>query len=766
MKLPFSVSARTAILIGAENFSNPIGAIIELVKNSYDADSNCCYILFDIQETGDSIIYIVDYGCGMNVETIKNSWMQIGTDEKQQNAITSFGRIKSGAKGIGRFAMNRLGKKSTLFTRNGDGDGLTWSIDWSDFNKPGKNVEDITAELDSVELSEIQKLTSDLGRKLNIDLPSFNNGTILKIEDPNDQWDSVLMDKLFESLEDLVPPFGSDYFKIVMFTNEKGKYGEVRKKEFDDYDYKLCAKYEDRKLIIKVTRNELDVKALKADYSKLFEMDEMKYEPYTLRNFEIGSFTKQLELKDLNLTNKNKVIDNEDKIGNFRFDFYFIKNSKSDIKSENSSNKYPYRTFSPTHRRGWLKKNIGIKMYRDNFRIRPYGDNGDDWLHLGERYAKNPIGAGQRKGGYHVRQNQVVGVVEISRFDSLYLQDKSGREGLQETYVFDLFKDILCGIINIMEVDRNTIMYNLSLLYENNNPRDIIKEKADKAQKTKEHTEENFLDVSTGYSTIKEELEETKEELRLLRNLASTGLVVTSFSHELRNFQIVFNNRAENLRKSIRRFANEKLVYESKIPKFQNPYELINDLEIKDNSIKSWLDFSINSVSKDKRNVEIINLNKYFTTFGQIWKGVLDGLNIEWKVTGFTDEMLIRAFAIDIDTIFNNIISNSIYAIKMKKSNDNRIISVEANMEEDVISISISDTGIGLSEQYKDNPNRVFDAFETSKMDVNGTKIGTGLGLYLVKTTLQEYEGTSVRVAVQEIGFKICVNLKAFRKDV
>ena len=128
--------------------------------------------------------------------------------------------------------------------------------------------------------------------------------------------------------------------------------------------------------------------------------------------------------------------------------------------------------------------------------------------------------------------------------------------------------------------------------------------------------------------------------------------------------------------------------------------------------------------------------------------------------------MLIRAFAIDIDTIFNNIISNSIYAIKMKKSNDNRIISVDANMEEDVISISISDTGIGLSEQYKDNPNRVFDAFETSKMDVNGTKIGTGLGLYLVKTTLQEYEGTSVRVAVQEIGFKICVNLKAFRKDV
>lgn len=45
MKIPFTASARTAMLIGAENFSNPEGAIIELVKNAYDADSPSCYIL-------------------------------------------------------------------------------------------------------------------------------------------------------------------------------------------------------------------------------------------------------------------------------------------------------------------------------------------------------------------------------------------------------------------------------------------------------------------------------------------------------------------------------------------------------------------------------------------------------------------------------------------------------------------------------------------------------------------------------------------------
>lgn len=61
MKIPFTASARTAMLIGAENFSNPEGAIIELVKNAYDADSPSCYILFDGENEHFSDIYIIDF---------------------------------------------------------------------------------------------------------------------------------------------------------------------------------------------------------------------------------------------------------------------------------------------------------------------------------------------------------------------------------------------------------------------------------------------------------------------------------------------------------------------------------------------------------------------------------------------------------------------------------------------------------------------------------------------------------------------------------
>ena len=88
MKIPFSVSSRTAMLIGSENFSNPEGAIVELVKNAYDADSQYCYILFEGDEIGKKSLYILDWGTGMDDKIIETCWMRIGTDDKLYNAKT------------------------------------------------------------------------------------------------------------------------------------------------------------------------------------------------------------------------------------------------------------------------------------------------------------------------------------------------------------------------------------------------------------------------------------------------------------------------------------------------------------------------------------------------------------------------------------------------------------------------------------------------------------------------------------------------------
>lgn len=761
MKIPFTASARTAMLIGTENFSNPEGAIIELVKNTYDADSPCCYILFDGNDGQITEIYIIDYGSGMDISTIQDCWMQIGTDDKQRNVETGNGRIKSGAKGIGRFALNRLGSMATMLTRKDGQDAFIWNVNWNDFDAPGKKINEVMADLDVVELEEIQRCLSRLAIRFNVFLPEFSLGTILKISNLADIWEEDAIKHLFSSLQDLVPPFNIPAFQLYLYVSGSNDYGKIEAKQYEDFDYKVSAKYENSVLKVDVQRNELDINALQSEYRGLFDMENMKQFPYRLEDFEKEIYHIEMPLGELNGLRKSQLLaDYGAKLGAFQFDFYFIKGSKSDINSEKSDAKYPYRQFSPTHRRLWLKKNLGVKIYRDKFRVRPYGENGDDWLHLGDRYSQNPIGAGQRMGGYHIRQNQIVGAVEISRLHNIYLQDKSGREGLQENDVFGLFKEVLLGIINIMEKDRNTVMYNLSLLYDKNHPKEDAKKQADKAQKAGEYTQANYNALSQGYTVVKQELEDKEEEVRLLRNLASTGLIITSFSHELNNLSIQTKSRYGNMLYALNLVTSIDNVKKLGLKDYQNPYEVIKTQKNYDEQVRSWLEFSINSISKDKRLRKSIHLKSYFELFKKTWMTVMNELNIDFDVKGFSDDMQIKAFVIDFDTIFNNLISNSIYAIKVKKSTINRKIRIDGKLEDEYLSIIISDSGKGLDKQYQNNPSVIFNAFESSRCNKNGEKIGTGLGLYIVKATINEYKGSSVQVLYQAEGFAIKIMFK------
>lgn len=184
IRVPFKVSARTAKLIGLENFSTEEGAVIELVKNSYDADANNCILIFalktkiekivdkdgseieiEIFEKENSSIFIIDNGIGMNDKIIQNQWMTIGTDNKLYEHTTELGRVKTGAKGIGRFALNRLGMLTdmtslpalleiedennilieegeevvcTKLISNTNNIGFEWTVDWKDFDKKGQ----------------------------------------------------------------------------------------------------------------------------------------------------------------------------------------------------------------------------------------------------------------------------------------------------------------------------------------------------------------------------------------------------------------------------------------------------------------------------------------------------------------------------------------------------------------------------------------------------------------------------------------------------
>ena len=84
-KIPFNVDAYTARLIGRENVSKLDGAIIELIKNTYDADASICILYYD--NVTDSL-YLADNGVGMTYDIIKRHWMTIGRSSKKATYVT------------------------------------------------------------------------------------------------------------------------------------------------------------------------------------------------------------------------------------------------------------------------------------------------------------------------------------------------------------------------------------------------------------------------------------------------------------------------------------------------------------------------------------------------------------------------------------------------------------------------------------------------------------------------------------------------------
>ena len=96
-KMKYKISSRATILLGRESASKVESALIELIKNTYDADATMCYILFDVENDS---IFLIDDGSGMTKKIIEDNWMMIGTDNKKKEYISKKKRIKSGEKGI------------------------------------------------------------------------------------------------------------------------------------------------------------------------------------------------------------------------------------------------------------------------------------------------------------------------------------------------------------------------------------------------------------------------------------------------------------------------------------------------------------------------------------------------------------------------------------------------------------------------------------------------------------------------------------------
>jgi len=792
-KIPFKVSARTARLIGRENIASSKGAIIELVKNAYDADSPFCIVYF----SADSL-YIIDAGEGMTQDVIANHWMTIGTNNKETDYFTKSGRVKAGAKGIGRFALDKLGSKCQMFTKfnskvhtdfddkgnKTNFEAYKWTVDWNDFEGEFKTIDKVEADLigcNHLDLKQyiIENIQNDKINEIIGEL-AFTHGTILQISTLRDNWEDYFVDQLYSDLEVLIPPKEHSNFKLYLISEqEQDKYGEVFGSVCDDYDYKLIAKADDSQNVsITIFRNEYDVETINP---KLFERSLFKISPYRIEDFQRGFWT--LETTFSQLLPGYKEIDKDNIFGNvgaFDFSFYFMKRSYSSPDAE----KYFYNKFNGNERKDWLNKFGGIKLFRDEFRVRPYGevkDSAFDWLGLGARKTKSPAPTMHRSGSWKVEPDNIAGAINISRIENLNFLDKSSREGLQESEVFRVFQQIILKIISKFEEDRAKIAREMFLFYDDINADAMNRKQAEELAKkileenAKKQNDPTRIGMNIGDENEKvilakslrdkeEEIEKLEDEQKMLRGLASSGIVVASFAHELGSLKDILNGRVDSLKGLLSEQIPVHLFNET--PDFLNPYILLEDMKKQDSKLQNWLNFSLASARKDKRKRKKLYIQSYLTSFRNSWNMILVNrqinLNIEY---GSKEEIDMRVYEIDLDSIFNNLIVNSIDSFMLHKSNPTRIIDIKQSDTEKEIIFDYFDNGVGLSEDIVNHQDIFEPLFTTKRNKHTGEEIGTGLGMWLVKTIVKEYDGSVQLLYPQYGGFGIrLIFLKKYKR--
>ncbi len=812
-KIPFKVSARAGKLLGRENFSNPEGAIIELIKNSYDADAKNCFVFFDIpvkikkDTKGNKVvipnkeksnIYIIDNGEGMTKKVIEDHWMKIGTGNKEKDFISDDKRVKTGANGIGRFALDRLGFKTELWTiskKSKQNSGLYWEMDWNQFDEAEKSISEIKAELKQ-EIFKLRKLIESIGIKHSkfeklLNSVNFINGTFIKVTNLKDEWYKTNIDEVFKSLEALIPPKELNIQFEVFFSHlqEIGNYGNVETAFFNDYDYRLKATYDSKSLNVhfEMTRNELDLKLVKKQFSHIYKGSR---KPFNLKTLETIAFkySKSIEKVlswDLNGTNRKLLKD----VGSFSLTFYYLKfyNSKKEG--------YPYKIINRAERKSVLDRFGGVKVYRDSFRVRPYGEPTNDWLKLGARVAQSPAGAGQRVGDWRVRPEQTAGIITISRKTNPLLVDKSDRGALQENDAFDTFKRIIVGVIHEFELDRTKILNPYYLFFKKEKARAKEKEIQERAEKLAEQMVEERKNVEERmygkrkvdlFQEKREEEEKKKykktfeetireiddkysqkenEEIVQVRALASLGLIVSSFGHELKE---VKNNATEiNLLEGIyKKLIPDSIKKSSKHKEdFDDGLDIIELLKENSDKIKHWVEYSQSAIRKDKRKRSKLDFSAYFKGLRRRWNKIFKTRDIRLKTADRIKgaDYDFRAFEMDMDTVFTNLINNSIDSFSNLKAVQDRNITIEFELSDFTIDIIYSDNGVGLSKVFEDK-EEIFLPFTTTKRDRKGNDIGTGMGMYLIKNVIEGYNG-DVQILEPQEGFSLKLSFPIRKKQ-
>ena len=717
MKSYFEPTGRLIMSIGKDLIKDLPAALVELVKNSYDADASYVKITYIKNEEGLNII-VEDDGHGMSQETVLDAWMVPSTDYKLKKKNSPKGRVYQGRKGIGRYAVSLLGNKLKLITTR-DGMETMACFDWDEFNSE-KKLSDIPIFITTTET------TNNSGTKLII-TNEYGNDLADEINEIDSQKVEKELSKLLSNVKD---------FRIIVSyenfysDNKKNICKEISQLVFNEaWHYKLSGE-------IHADFN------YKLKYSNFYTQEEKEFK---------GSFINELP--------RNSV-----PCGGISIDYRVYDKDPSGIEViMNFINGNQNANLSKTEIKNMLIDKSGISIFRNDFRIRPYGDKGFDWLNLDSKRVQNPSMA--------IGSEQINGKISIESEEISGLKEKSARDGLYENSNFDTLQRIADLSLNLLEKERFKYRQKatkkkpeaIDKLFDFSHVSQNMGKAIDRAYKnlikspenTDEYIETLNQEISKEIRNLEKEKEteflEVKETIAIYQKHTTLGNVISVVLHEGRKPLAWYRNRLPAMERKLNSLFDKKEIATSGYNDLYNDVGKLKSEAIRMSDFFARLDPLASNKRKKRKK---INAENEIRSVMDIFQTIVEESNIKIDYE-MQENITLNLVEEDLYMALTNIIENAIFWVNYSKFDEKIIkISLFTNNGEAVIEIVDNGPGI-LSEDIKEN--LLFLPGYSRKNSVIEEN-GTGLGLSIAGEAIQRNEGT-LEAIDSEVGghFRICL---------
>jgi signal transduction histidine kinase len=715
--MKFRPKARLLHLLGHELITDENIALIELAKNSYDADARSVTVtLSDVTDKRKGKITIDDDGHGMTLKVIETAWMEPARDNKKGSdglraRTKRFNRLPLGEKGIGRFSADKMGLKLEIISRACDFDPKTKepiniapdevvvTIDGSQF------AED--AYLDQIECTWIKRSPEKF-------IGSNSNGTSIIISQIRTDWSKELIEKVRLGLARLSSPFdNAKDFEVIFISTD-----------FPELSTKI------ENPLLKIAPYFLDA-SVSGDGIMNFTMTGPdNLEQHGEKDLRIG-------LEEFLLSGSKENEYRKPECGPFHFKLYSFERDKT--------KRIKYGMDKP--KIDLLNQLCGVSIYRDHFRVSPYGEHGNDWLNFDRRRVQNP--------GKVLGNDRVIGFVEISQHSNPQLRDKTNREGLIEDGLS--FRD-LAKLCEIAADDLGLFRY-LSETRETRSAKKIEEAKKDidsgnllvsrsssrvisALQVARKKIEENQIEeaknaldlainethlgssatkqIESGGKKLLEELMLSGQQIDSLVSLSGIGMTAERMTHEISK---AIESAEDLIQNSLGRINRERNT-DPEISK--NLTRAIRQLEVIILILKQ-----MEPLYYSKRTTtETININDLARDMEQFFSNTLTNLHIKLSIVD-DSPLMVEANRGHLMQVFNNLFDNSFYWLKYRPREKQPKITIKISGKDR--SFIFADNGPGVDKNIE---NHLFKPFVSTKPD------GRGLGLYIVQDILQNYNGS------------------------